>query len=294
VFGPQSRDRVRQTTYGLAYDGRWRSVGELSFGLSRTAYRKTTEAPDAPDLVSRASPWLYNGTAAIFPTARLALYAGYARGLEESGTPPPNAANRNQALPAILTRQVDGGLRLALTDRLKAVAGLFDLRRPDFGFDTANRYVQTGSIRSRGAEFSLAGDLTRRLDIVAGGVFLDATTQAQANAAEVPGKRPVGIPAHILSLSANWKSPLLAGLSLDASVSQTGTIPATTDDSVEIPPRTIVNLGGRYSFKLGKTRATARLQLANLFDQRGFSSAGPGAYSPNSGRAVTGYLAVDL
>ena len=52
-------------------------------------------------LLSRSDPWLYNGTVAVFPTHAVALYAGYARGLEESGTPPPNAANRNQALPAI-------------------------------------------------------------------------------------------------------------------------------------------------------------------------------------------------
>lgn len=294
VFGPQSRDRVRQETAGLAYDGRWRNVGELSFGLSRTDYRKTTDQPGSPALLSRSSPWLYNGTAAVFPTHRLAFYTGYARGLEESGTPPPNAANRNQGLPAILTRQVDGGLRYALTDRLKAVAGLFDLRRPYFGFDGADRYVQIGSIRSRGAEVSLAGNVTRRLDVVAGGVFLDATVEAEPSASGALGRRPVGIPGHILSIAANWSSPLLAGLSLDASLSHTGATPATTDNQVEIPPRAVLNLGARYRFTVGKTKATARVQVANLFDNRGFSSAGPGAYAPNAGRAVTGYLAVDL
>ena len=34
-FGEQTRQRVRQITYGLAYDGRWKDVGEISFGLSR-------------------------------------------------------------------------------------------------------------------------------------------------------------------------------------------------------------------------------------------------------------------
>lgn len=293
-FGAQSRERVRQATYGIAYDGRWRNVGELSFGLSRTAYRKSTALPGAPVLLSRSDPWLYNGTAALFPTKKIALYAGYARGLEESGTPPPNAANRNQALPAILTRQMDGGIRVALTPRLRAVAGLFDLRRPYFGFDPANRYVQVGSIRSRGAEVSVAGNLTRRLDLVAGGVFLDPVVEAQANATGAIGRRPVGIPSRILNLSANWNGALLEPLSLDASLSHFGPTPGTTDDAVTIPPRTTLNLGARYRFSFGKAKATARLQLANLFDRRGFVSAGPGAYYATSSRALTGYVAVDL
>ena len=45
VFGPLSRDRVDQTTIGLAYDGRWKDVGEISFGVSRADYRKTTTFP---------------------------------------------------------------------------------------------------------------------------------------------------------------------------------------------------------------------------------------------------------
>jgi iron complex outermembrane receptor protein len=293
-FGPQSRDRVRQATYGAAYDGRWRNVGELSFGVSRTAYRKSTALAGAPILLSRSDPWLYNGTVAVFPTRAVAVYAGYARGLEESGTPPPNAANRNQALPAILTRQMDGGVRVALTPKLRAVAGLFDLRRPYFGFDPANRYVQVGSIRSRGAEVSLAGNLSRRLDVVAGGVFLDPRVEPQANATGVIGRRPVGIPSRILNLSANWSGALLEPLSLDASLSHFGPTPGTTDDVVTVPPRTTVNLGARYRFSFGKAKATARLQLANLFDQRGLVSAGPGAYFASGGRMLTGYVAVDL
>ncbi|MDB5694171.1 MAG: hypothetical protein JWO81_3234 [Alphaproteobacteria bacterium] len=294
TFAAQSRDEVRQTIYGLAYDGRWKDVGELSFGVSRSAYRKTTTTPDRGVVLSRSQPWLYNATLALFPVRRLAVYAGYARGLEESGTPPPNAANRTEGLPAILTRQADAGFRLNLTPRMKAVAGLFDLRKPYFGFDTANRYVQIGAIRSRGAEFSLSGSVTDALDIVAGGVLLDASVIRQPNATGPIGRRPVGIPAHILNVNVNWKTPLLAGLSLDASLSERGTTPGTTDNAVEIPSRARLDMGARYTFSLAGSKATARLQVSNVFDNQGFSSAGPGAYFPNAGRYVTGYLAVDL
>lgn len=102
-FAEQTRDRLSQGTIGVAYEGRWRGIGELSFGISKTEYTKRFELPGAPVLETRSSPWLYNVTGAGFLGSRLTLYAGYARGLEESGIAPDNAANRNQPLPAILT-----------------------------------------------------------------------------------------------------------------------------------------------------------------------------------------------
>jgi iron complex outermembrane receptor protein len=292
-FGAPSHDLVRQLIYGIAYDGRWKRVGELSVGVSKTAYRKSTETPDLR-LVSRSAPLLYSTTLTLLPLRGLAIYGGYSRGFEESGFPPPNAANRTEALPAIITRQVDAGVRIEMTPKLKGVAGVFELKRPYFGFDRTNRYVPVGTTSSRGAEFSVAGNLTDRLSIVAGGVLLDARVEAAASGTTVIGHRPVGIPTHIFSVDANWDAELVRGLSLDAAVSQRGRTPATTDNAVELPGRMQLDLGTRYRFALGKARATARIQLANVFDERGFGVAGPGAYSPNSGRSGSAYLTIDL
>ena len=111
-------------------------------------------------MIARASPWLYNGTAAITLSRAVSLYAGYARGFEESGIAPANAANRNEPLESILTRQMDAGVRLRIMRDVTAVAGVFDLSRPYFGFDSGNDFRRIGSIRSRGAEFSISGRLT--------------------------------------------------------------------------------------------------------------------------------------
>ena len=293
-FGEQSHDRVRQWIYGVAYDGRWRGAGELSFGISKTAYRKTSETPDLT-LVSRASPLLYNATLTLLPLRGVAVYGGYSRGFEENGAPPSNAVNRNDALPAILTRQIDGGVRVEINPRLKAVAGVFDLSRPYFGFDQGNRYVQIGTTRSRGAEFSLSGNLTDRLAVVAGGVLLSPRVEADPSASGEIGGRPVGIPSHIFSVDANWDAALLVpGLSFDAALSHRGRTPATTDNVVELPARAQLDLGTRYRFTVGKTRATARFQLANVFNARGFSVGGPGAYFPIGARSASAYVTFDL
>ena len=93
-FGEQTRQRVRQMTYGVAYDGRWKDVGEISFGLSRANYDKVTRIPLIDPVEAESSPWLYNGTIAVILSKSISAYAGYARGLEESGTAPFSAWNR--------------------------------------------------------------------------------------------------------------------------------------------------------------------------------------------------------
>lgn len=294
AFTALSHDRVRQATYGFAYDGRWKDVGEISFSVSRADYRKTTELPGTPDIVSTSRPWLYNGTAAAYLSKSVAFYAGYARGLEENGVAPPNAANRNQPLPAILTEQKDAGVRIGLTPSIKAVLGVFDLRKPYFGFDAANRFTQVGTTRSRGAEFSVSGKLTPRVDVVAGGVLWRPRVERNAGATGNIGPRPVGLPDHLVNFNVNWRTPLLEGLSFDATMVHRGAVPATTDNLVSLPPKARVDLGGRYQFRLSGHSATLRVQMSNLFDNQGFNIAGPGIYATSSGRFVTGYLAIDI
>jgi len=292
-FGELSHDRVRQTTVGVAYDGRWKDVGEISFSISKAHFRKDTVIPDVPVAVTRDTPLLYNATAAAEISKSVAVYAGYARGLEESGTAPPNAANRNQPLPAILTEQKDAGVRFKLTKSVKAVVGVFDLSRPYFGFDTANVFKQVGTVRSRGAEFSVSGSVTPRLDVVAGGMLLKPRVTAADTAVGNIGSRPVGLPTHLLIANANWKTPA-KGLELDLALVHRGRSPATTDNQVFIPERARVDIGGHYRFKIARRSSTFRLQLVNLFDNSGYGLAGSGVYTSNPHRYVQGYLTVDF
>lgn len=292
-FSEPSHDRVKQTTVGLAYDGRWKNVGEISFGVSKAHFRKDTVLPGVPVASARSQPWLYNGTAAANVGKSVVVYAGYARGLEESGTAPPNAANRNQPLPVILTQQKDAGVRITLSKSVKAVAGVFDLSRPYFGFDSANIFRQVGTVRSRGAEFSLSGSVTPKLNIVAGAVFIDGKVTRIAGAPGVIGDRPVGLSPHQLSLNANWNSPV-KGLELDTTVINRAPAASTTDNLVFIPAKWRWDVGGHYHFKLAKRDATLRLQVFNLTGKTGWGIAGSGIYTSLPGRSLQGYLAVDF
>jgi iron complex outermembrane receptor protein len=291
-FSAESHDHVQQTTVGIAYDGRWKNVGEISFGISKARFRKETDIPGDPPAITRSSPLLYNGTAAANVTSSIIVYAGYARGLEENGVAPDSAANRKQPLPAILTQQKDAGIRFKVTETIKAVAGVFDLTKPYFGFDSANVYRQVGTVESKGAEFSLSGSLTPRLDIVAGGMLLKPKVTASSATGKI-GSRPVGLPTHLLIGNANWKSPV-KGFELDLALVHRGRTPATTDNLVFLPPKARVDLGSHYRFKLAGRSATFRLQVVNLFNNEGWGLAGSGVYTGNSGRFVQAYLTVDF
>jgi len=179
-----------------------------------------------------------------------------------------------------------------VTKGIRAVAGVFDLTKPYFGFDSANVYRQVGTVESRGAEFSVSGSVTPRLDVVTGGMFLNPRVTASGAVGNI-GSKPVGLPTHLLIANANWKSPL-KGLELDAAFSHRGSTPATTDNLVFLPPRARVDLGGHYRFKIAKKNATFRLQMVNLFNNPGWGLAGSGVYTSNASRYVQGYLTVDF
>ncbi|NJS15543.1 MAG: TonB-dependent receptor [Sphingopyxis sp.] len=293
-FGEQARDNVRQQTLGLAYEGRWKGVGELSLGIQKTRYRKRIAQPGLPAVSTAANPWLFNIAAAVTLSDSFAIYGGYTRGLEESGVAPPNATNRNEALPAIMTNQRDIGFRWAITPKVKLIAGLFDVRKPYFNLDASNRFTLLGDVKNQGIEMSLSGALTDRLDIVAGAVLSRPRVTGEGVRLGRLGRLPVDQAARKVDFNVDWRPPMLEGLSLDLSVSHSGPIVATRDNLVSIPERTLVDVGARYAFKLGDNAASIRVSASNLFDAYGFDLQGAGAYDLIDGRRVSARLVVDF
>ncbi len=293
-FTTQQKDRVRQWTAGIAYEGRWQGVGEISMGVQKTQYRKRIGLPGEPPVASDAAPFLFNVNAAAELTPRLVVYGGYVTGLEESGIAPENAANRNEALPAIRTSQRDAGLCFAVTDEVKLVAGVFDVRKPYFNLDAAGRFGALGDVINQGIETSVAGPVTSRLSVVAGAVLLRPRVTGSGAALDGIGQRPVGAISRRIEFNADWRPPWLSGLSLDVSASHRSPETATVSNLTAIPARTLIDLGGRYQFTVAKQSATLRLQVENLTDLQGFELRGAGVYDLIAGRRFGGYLTVDF
>jgi iron complex outermembrane receptor protein len=203
----------------------------------------------------------------------LVAYAGYTRGLEESGVAPPNAVNRNSAPPALRTSQRDAGLRYAILPRLSLVAGLFDVRKPYFNVDPDLVYRELGTVRHRGLELSLAGQPVEGLSLVAGAVFLDADVSGEAVDLGIIGPKPVGTTKRIIRANLDYRLPFFDPLSVDLAITSQAAQVAGVLRYGELggrqlmtEPQTTFDIGARYRFKLGAVPATLRAQVTNVFD----------------------------
>lgn len=293
TYGPQTGETVRQLTAGLGYEGRWRRRGELSLGLQTTRYSKEAQRPVGPLTTSKSSPILMNGTLSVYATQDLVLYAGYAKGLEETAVAPEIARNKDEAPPATITRQMDGGLRYAISDRLRLVAGLFDVRKPYYALDDTLLFSRLGTVRHRGVELSLSGQLGSRINIVAGTVFLDARVSGEAVDRGLVGKRPVNAIGRFSSAAIEYRPPWVKGLSFDLAYESTSRKTANRQNTVFVPARYVVSPGMRYRFTIGGTPASLRAQVASINNVYGYNIFGEGVYY-NFPRRFILTLAADL
>lgn len=293
AFSERTEDRVRQWTAGLAYRGLIEGVGQLNLGIQRSDYRKNVTTPTGALPESRARPWLFNAAAAVEITPALALYGGMTRGLEESDVAPETAVNRDEAPPAIRTRQIDAGVRWRLGP-MTLIAGGFDIEKPYYGLDRGNVFRRLGTVTHRGVEVSLSGSPVAGLTVVAGGVLLDARLSGDEVAEGAIGRRPIGTPSRTLIANLDYRLPDFPNLSFDLAVEHAGRRYADAANDVRVPARTIVDLGARYRFRLGRVPAVLRVQATNLFNTYGWDVEGNNAFVYIQSRQVIARLAMDI
>lgn len=292
-FGPETSDKSRQRTGGIAYHGIWPGVGEVGLGLQRTDYRKTISPPNAPAIVTRAHPWLWNATLAVNLFRGLVAYGGYTRGLEDSGVAPEIAVNRSEAPPALLTSQRDVGLRYAFGP-MRLVVGGFDVRKPYFNLDPDLVFRDLGTVRHRGLEISLAGEPVKGLNLIAGAVVMKPRVSGPAVDLGLLGPKPVGQAETMITGYADYRLPFAPAFSVNLGVNYLGMRPASADNLVTVPSRTIVDLGGRYRFTVGKSPATLRLQLSNITNRYAWDVSDFGGFRRNRPRSIQADLSVDF
>ena len=278
AFGALTRDEIRQETGALGYGLQWQGLGELNLGVQKTRYRKEVRAPGFAPTANADSPVLWNASAAITAIKDIAIYAATTRGLEESGTAPSFAANANLTLPALRTRQLEAGVRWTLTKDVKLIAGLFDVRRPYFELDGDNVFRVLGDVKHQGAEISLTAKPLAGLNVVAGAVLMRPRVTGEAVEQGRLGERPLGRVGTTLDLRVDYQPPAFDALSVDLGINYTGDRAARIDNSLFIPERATIDLGTRYRFKLGRSPAVLRAQIANLTNTFGWNVTGGGGF----------------
>lgn len=295
TFGASSHDKARQLSPGISYIGYWPKVGDISFGIQKSFYRRHVSQPNLPRASTESAPWLYNGTVTVFATDDLAFYSSFTRGLEESGIAPENASNRGEALPASMTKQVDGGLRYRISPRLTLLAGVFEVSKPYFDRDPANLFTTVGDVRHRGVEISLAGQPIPDLTIVAGVMLLQARVSGSTVDRGLIGAVPPGRTPQLVRFNANYAPPSWRGFSLESQIDYKGGAMANRLNTFKVPGAMLIDVGGRYKFTVLDSSASFRLQLQNITNAYGWSvTPSSGSFAYESPRRFSARLAVDF
>ena len=260
-----TQSTTRQVTGGLAYEGVWREVGQLSMAVQQSKYKRTLTRPGGAPVAGRKSPLLYNAAGAAYVSPKLAVFASYSRGLEELGTAPGNAINRDEAVPAELTRQIDAGVRYQISPGLQLVADAFVIDKPYFGLDPTRVFRDLGDIRHGGVEFSLAGSLTKELTVVAGAVALRARigNNTAPNAAKLTEVGPV---PRLVRVNVQYRPPSVQGLALDLKLESVSSRYITVSNAHRISGAITTDAGVRYTTTIAKVPVRFRLQGLNIFN----------------------------
>lgn len=232
---------------------------------------------------SFTTPWLALAHA-LDPHTQ--VYASAGQGIESEVA--PNRAryvNAGEALPALKSRQVELGIKHAGAT-LDWRAALFDTRRPatnEFHVDDGAPAVgdcadadpcerrTDGIARHRGLELEAewrAGVLALR-----GSAMWLRARRSGSQDPTVNGLRPTNVPARSLKLQAAYNVPSLPGLALVGFVTHEGRRMVLPDNSVATPGWTRVDLGARYTQRVGTQEWVWRLGVDNLADRRAWQEA---------------------
>lgn len=296
AFGANDQSDVTQYTVGLGYDLIAKDKGSLSLAVQKSDYLKNSDFanPLIPDASTQDRPLLYSINGTVNLASSLIAYAGTVRGLEESVTAPDRAINRGEAPPAIRSSQSEAGLRYAIIPKLSLIAGLFQIRKPYYNLDGAQRFRQLGTLTNRGLEISLAGSLAPGLTVVAGNLLLDPAIDGPDVSAGRIGKRPVGSFRRHSIANFDWKPQGQAAWSFDLAFDSFSREIADAINSYTVPARLTVGTGTRYRFSIGSTHLLARVQVTNLFDNYAWRVSSSGGFTFTSPRTITTSLAADF
>jgi len=300
-FGEVNRGRVRQSSWMAAYVGAIAGVGQINLGVQKARYRASirnggTGVVDR----TRSDPWLYNAALLVEISPSLSAYVATQRGLEDSGIAPGNATNRDEQLPAVTSRQYEGGLRWDF-GKGQLVLAAFQITKPYFSYDASRRFVVLGDQRHRGVEVSLAGQVLDRLHVVAGAVVMDPAVTGPGREAGLVGPRPTAVRKVFGRVDMNYRTDLPGNLVLTGSFEYRGRTAATAapiahlaGSQLTVDPFWYVDLGTRQTVQIGKTSIGVRMIVRDVFDKAGWFVTASDIVVPSLRRSVFVSATVDF
>ncbi|TWI00276.1 iron complex outermembrane receptor protein [Luteimonas cucumeris] len=288
----QGSTRIAQHEWGLGWRYQHRRGFAADIGIRRVVIDETVAQASGVRATRNSAQWLYNGSLVAPLSSRLTAFVAATRGIEEAGSAPENAANRFQVLPPVLARQSELGLKWQPVPTLSLIGTLFEIEKPEPGFDAGNVYRFLDDVRHRGVEVSLAGDVAEGLHVVAGASWMRMRLRGERVEAGEIGEQPVGRSAKLALASFDYAPTRWRGFSIDADATYYG--PRFIDDRnrYRTPGYTLFNVGMRYRFAWNAVPAVLRLRVYNATDRYAWTVGGSGIQSYEPERRVMLSLAL--
>ena len=224
----------------------------------------------------------------VKPVAGLSLYANRIEALVQgpqapvSGANPAGGAalpvtNAGEFLQPFVSEQYEIGGKLTL-GAMDVSLALFQIDREtailrlDPSQPGTLEFGPFGVQRNRGVEFTLAGELTEGLRLIAGGSVIDAKLRRTQNGVN-EGKQAVGVPEYLLNANVEWDVPFIPALTLTGRLVHTGEQAANIGNTLFLEDWTRLDMGARYVAVVGGKPLTLRLNLDNVTDSAYWASA---------------------
>jgi iron complex outermembrane receptor protein len=167
--------------------------------------------------------------------------------------------------------------------RVAATLAAFTATRPTYARDPNTLiFGETGKERYQGIEFTAFGEVTESVRFIGGVTLLDPTLVETPDGSNI-GKRTVGQPKYRTTLSMEWDTPFVPGLTLNATGQWQSSTYLDSANLQRVAGWYSIDLGARYTINLPDRepiilRATVRNVLdANVWiaSRNGLSLATP-------------------
>jgi iron complex outermembrane recepter protein len=215
------------------------------------------------------------------PSETVSLYANYAEALIPGQIAPATSGgvpvtNAGEVLEPFRGEQIEAGVKYD-AGTFGGTASVFSITLPS-AFVQNNRFAANGEQRNRGIELTAFGEPVQGLRLLGGATWLDAELTRTAGGA-LDGKQPIGVPEWQANVNLEWDVPAVSGLTLDGRVVYTGEQQANAGNTVALDSWTRLDLGARYTARIGDRPVTFRARIENVADESYWASTGgyPGA-----------------
>ncbi|NGZ84793.1 TonB-dependent siderophore receptor [Duganella aceris] len=226
------------------------------------------------------------------PRADLSFYASAAQGLEEGEPAPTGTVNQNERMAPGVSKQKELGMRWRAPGGTLLSTALFDINRPGYYTNAANRFVADGEQHYRGIELATQGQLTRQLAWQTSAQLL--RPEFRNINATYNGRLPENASKQTASAFLSYAfDEYVPGLSLNSGAYYTGRRPVNDLDQAFLGGVTLFTVGGRYINQTMGKRTTWQINVENLGDKEYWAGSG-GRLAAGAPRTIKLTMKVEL